>query len=51
MEWLTCIRKTLEEGHLHDDISVQDISDAVNVSPMFLQKGFSIMTGYLHSEN
>lgn len=48
MEWLTCIRKTVEyiEEHLHDDISVQDVSRAVNVSPMFLQKGFSIMTGY-----
>lgn len=52
MEWLTCIRKTIEfmEEHLQDDISVQDVSDAVNVSPMFLQKGFSIMTGYGISE-
>jgi AraC family transcriptional regulator len=48
LEWLTCIRKTIIyiEAHLHDDISVQDIGKAVNVSPMFLQKGFSIMTGY-----
>ncbi|MDO4460581.1 MAG: AraC family transcriptional regulator [Clostridia bacterium] len=48
MEWLSCIRKTIDfmESHLHDEISVQDVSDAVNVSQMFLQKGFSIMTGY-----
>jgi AraC family transcriptional regulator len=48
LEWLTCIRKTIKyiEEHLHDNISVQDIGKEVNVSPMFLQKGFSIMTGY-----
>ena len=52
MEWLTCIRGAIEyiEAHLHDDISVQDVGKAVFVSPVFLQKGFSVMTGYGISE-
>lgn len=48
MEWLTCIRATVDyiEEHLNDDVSVQDVADAVYLSPFFLQKGFSLMTGY-----
>lgn len=48
MEWLTCIRTTVEyiETHLEDDISVQDISDRLFISPFFLQRGFALMTGY-----
>ena len=48
MEWLTCIRKAISymESHLEENISVQDVADQVNISPFFLQRGFSLMTGY-----
>ncbi len=47
MEWLTCIRKAIDymEHHLTDDISAQEVADQVYLSPFFLQKGFSVMTG------
>lgn len=52
MEWLTAIRKSIEyvEEHILEDISVQDVGDSVGVSSIFLQKGFSVMTGYSISE-
>lgn len=48
MEWLTCIRNTIDyiERHLEENISAQDVASQVNISPFFLQKGFSLMTGY-----
>ncbi len=47
MEWLSCIRTAVAfmEEHLQDDISVQDVAREAAVSPMFLQRGFSVMTG------
>ena len=47
MEWLTSIRTAIDymENHLEDDISAQDVADRVFLSPFFLQKGFSLMTG------
>ena len=47
MEWLTCIRTSIDymEEHLEDDISAQDVADRVYLSPFFLQRGFSLMTG------
>jgi len=52
MEWLTCIRRSLEyiEEHLLEDISAQDVAGQVNMSPFFLQRGFSVITGYGISE-
>ncbi len=52
MEWLTCIRRSLEfmEEHLLDDISAQDVAAQVNMSPFFLQRGFSVIAGYGISE-
>ena len=52
MEWLTCIRKTIEiiENNLKSDLSAQDIAKEVYLSPFFLQKGFSVLTGYTLSE-
>lgn len=52
MEWLSCIRKTIDyiEDNLTEDISAQDIAAQVYLSPFFLQKGFSLMTGYSISE-
>ncbi|MBQ6655155.1 MAG: AraC family transcriptional regulator [Erysipelotrichaceae bacterium] len=48
MEWLSCVRRSIRfmEEHLQDDISVQDVARQVSVSPFFLQRGFSLMTGY-----
>ena len=48
MEWLTCIRTAIEymEEHLEDNISAQDVAGQVYLSPFFLQRGFSLMTGY-----
>lgn len=48
MEWLTSIRTAIDymEEHLTDDISAQDVADEVYLSPFFLQRGFSLMTGY-----
>ena len=48
MEWLSCIRRSIEfiEEHLTDDISVQDVARRSFVSPYYLQKGFSAITGY-----
>ncbi len=48
MEWLTCIRKSIAyiEDYLTDDISIQDIAGQIPMSPFFLQRGFSVITGY-----
>lgn len=48
MEWLTSIRTAIDymEQHLEEDISAQDVADHVYLSPFFLQRGFSLMTGY-----
>ena len=47
MEWLTCIRASVDyvERHLTDDIGADDVAKAVYLSPFFLQRGFSLMTG------
>lgn len=52
MEWLSCVRKSIEiiEENLTEDISIAQIAGQVFISPYFLQKGFSIMTGYSISE-
>lgn len=48
MEWLSCIRKTVEmiENDLKTDVSADKIAIEVGISTFFLQKGFSVMTGY-----
>ena len=48
MELITSIRKAIDymEKHLTDNISAQDVADQVYLSPFFLQKGFSLITGY-----
>ena len=52
MEWLSCIRKAIDliENNLKTDMRVKDIAAKVGVSVFFLQKGFSVMTGYSISE-
>ena len=48
VEWLTCIRTAIDyiERHLTDNISAQGVADRVNISPFYLQKVFSLLTGY-----
>ena len=48
MEWLSSIRAAIDymEAHLLEDIGPQDVADHVYLSPFFLQRGFSLMTGY-----
>lgn len=48
MEWLACIRQAIGymEDHLTDGIDLEDVAGAVHLSPFFLQRGFSLMTGY-----
>ncbi len=48
MEWLTSIRGAVAymEDHLTDDVSLDDVAREVHLSPFFLQRGFSLMTGY-----
>ena len=53
MEWLSCIRKTidileeqlLECAGLDDDFDIGKVAREVGVSAFYLQKGFAIMTG------
>ena len=47
MDWLSCIRNTVIylEAHLCEDVGAEDAAKNVYVSPFFLQKGFSVMTG------
>ena len=48
MEWLTSIRGAVAymEEHLTEDISLDDVARAVHLSPFFLQRGFSLLTGW-----
>ena len=52
MEWLTAIRTAVDymEERLTDDVSVRDVAERVFVSPFFLQRGFSMITGYTIGE-
>lgn len=48
MDWMACLQQTIRymEQHLLEDIHPEHIAEAVHVSPFYLQKGFSILTGY-----
>ena len=48
MEWLTSIRGAVSfmGAHLTEDIDLNDVARAVHLSPFFLQRGFSLMTGF-----
>ena len=47
MEWLTAIRTAIGymEGHLGEAVGLEDVAREVHLSPFFLQRGFSLMTG------
>ncbi len=48
MEWLSCIRKTVDyiEANLASDIDIDYLAKEVGYSRFFLEKGFKVMTGY-----
>lgn len=48
MDWLSCIKKTIEniENNLTKEMDIGKLAEDVFVSPFFLQRGFSLMTGY-----
>ena len=52
MDWTHDLQKAIRyiEAHLLDDITSNDISDEVHISPFYFQKGFKIMTGYSIAE-
>lgn len=48
MEWLSCIRDIIKyiEDNLMDENCAEDVLRQTYISPMLLQKGFQILTGY-----
>lgn len=48
MEWLDSVRRSIDfiEKHLEDDIIISDVANHVSISLYFLERGFSVMTGY-----
>lgn len=48
MEWITALKKTIDfmESNLCDDICADDVARKVAISSFYLQKGFSIVTGF-----
>lgn len=52
MEWLTCLKSAIDymEDNLTEDIGPEEVAVHVNVSCMYLQRGFQILTGYTLGE-
>jgi len=48
MEWVKIIGDALEyiEKHITEDLDIDDIAKAVNVSPFYFQKGFVMLCGF-----
>jgi AraC family transcriptional regulator len=48
MEWIGSLKLAIDymEKHLLENISSDEVADAVYMSPFYFQKGFKIMTGY-----
>lgn len=48
MEWIGSLKLAINymEKHLLENISADEVADAVYMSPFYFQKGFKIMTGY-----
>lgn len=48
MEWTASLQAAIRyiEAHLLEDFCAQDVAREVYISPFYLQKGFSILTGY-----
>lgn len=52
MEWVKIIGDALEyiEKHITEDLDIDDIAKAVNVSPFYFQKGFVMLCGFTVAE-
>lgn len=52
MEWMEAIDKALQyiEEHITEELTVEIISEYVNISPFYFQKGFSMLCGFTISE-
>lgn len=48
MEWIDSLKKVIDyiENNLEGNISIEDISREVGISPFYLQRSFQIVTGY-----
>lgn len=48
MEWIESLKRAIRymEEHLLEDISANEVANAVYLSPFYFQKGFKIVTGY-----
>ncbi len=52
MEWTESLKFVISyiEKHILEEININKISNEVHISPFYLQKGFSIITGYTIGE-
>lgn len=52
MEWVKIIGDALEyiEKHITEDLDIDDIAKAVNVSSFYFQKGFVMLCGFTVAE-
>lgn len=48
MDWMQIMRETIAylENHLTEEIRLEEAAKQVHLSPFYLQKGFSLLTGY-----
>lgn len=48
MEWISGLKQTLKyiEDNLENEIDINEIAERIFISPFYLQKGFSIVTGF-----
>lgn len=48
MNWMESICEAVDyiEKHITDELTVEDISNHVCISPFYFQKGFSMLCGY-----
>jgi AraC family transcriptional regulator len=52
VEWITSLKKAIAyiESHLLDEIDGYEVAEQVHISPLYFQKGFSLLTGYSITE-
>ena len=52
MEWMAIIGNSIQyiEAHIEEELSVERIARAVNVSPFYFQKGFAMLCGFTVAE-
>lgn len=48
MEWITALKQTLKyiEDNLENEIDINELAEKIYISPFYLQKGFSMVTGF-----